>query len=78
MSNEIAGTTSHEFVLVLSGVTELDERVANALFEAGCDDATLSLRFGTVWLTFDRQAATRSAAISPRSAMFWTLVSEQM
>ena len=58
MANEAPGPTSHEFVLVLSGVSDLDERVANALFEAGCDDATPSLRFGTVYLAFDRQAAT--------------------
>ena len=63
MTNEIACTTSHEFVLVLTGVTELDERAANALFEAGCDDATPSLRFGTVYLTFDREAATLREAI---------------
>jgi hypothetical protein len=54
---------NHEFVLVLSGVTVLDERVMNALFEAGCDDATPSLRFGTIYLTFDREAVSLRKAI---------------
>ena len=44
---------SRDFVLVLSGVTVLDEHVMNALFEAGCDDATPTLRFGTIYLTFN-------------------------
>ena len=63
MENKSARMTSHEFVLALSGVSELDERVANALFEAGCDDATPSLRFGTVYLTFAREAASLRDAI---------------
>ena len=54
---------SHEFILVLSGVKVLDERVVNALFEAGCDDATPSLRFGTVSLTFAREAGSLRSAI---------------
>jgi hypothetical protein len=54
---------NHEFVLVLAGVTALDERLANALFEAGCDDATPSLRHGTIYLTFDREASSLKDAI---------------
>ena len=53
----------HEFVLVLSGVNVLDQRVTDALFEAGCDDSTLSLRYGTVFLTFNREAASLREAI---------------
>lgn len=53
----------HEFVLVLSGVNVLDERVMNALFEAGCDDATPSLRFGTLYLAFNREAVSLREAI---------------
>ncbi|CAN5775734.1 hypothetical protein BH23PLA1_BH23PLA1_16630 [soil metagenome] len=53
----------HEFVLVLSGVSELGPRVMDALFEAGCDDATPSVRFGRVYLTFARVAPTLKEAI---------------
>jgi len=63
MTTENDCVGNHEFVLVLSGVPVLDERVMNALFEAGCDDATPSLRFGVVSLTFDREAVSRKEAI---------------
>jgi len=53
----------HEFVLVLSGVTDLGPPVMDALFEAGCDDATPSIRFGRVYLTFARVAKSLKAAI---------------
>ena len=53
----------HEFVLVLSGIAVLDERVANAIYEAGCDDATPCLRYGTLSLAFDREATSLRGAI---------------
>lgn len=53
----------HEFVLVLSGVTDLSPGVMDALFEAGCDDATPSLRFGRVYLTFARSAGSLRDAV---------------
>ncbi|MFQ5790665.1 MAG: helix-turn-helix transcriptional regulator [Acidobacteriota bacterium] len=53
----------HNFVLVLSGVSEPDERLENALFEAGCDDATLAFRNRVGYLEFDRRARSLEAAI---------------
>lgn len=53
----------HDFVLVLSGVSDLTDEVADALFAAGCDDATPSLRFGRVYLTFTRSAPSLKAAV---------------
>ena len=54
-----------EFVLVLSGVDDLSEHVMDGLFEAGCDDATPSLRYGRVYLTFERVAPSfREAVLS--------------
>ena len=53
----------HEFVLVLSGVDNIDRSVMDALFEAGCDDATVSLRFGRVYMTFVRPASSLKDAI---------------
>src|SRR5947208_11519042 len=46
----------HDFTLVLSGITELTPEVQDALFEAGCDDATLSMCCGRPFLTFTRAA----------------------
>lgn len=63
MTNKSDCTRNHEFVLVLSGISTLDDRVANALLGAGCDDATISLRFGTIYLSFDREAASLQEAI---------------
>jgi hypothetical protein len=53
----------HEFVLVLSGVTELNSTVMDALFNAGCDDSTPSIRFGRVFLSFAREARSFKDAV---------------
>jgi hypothetical protein len=53
----------HDFALVLTGITELTPKAEDALFETGCDDATLSLRFGRVYATFSRSASSRRDAI---------------
>jgi hypothetical protein len=53
----------HDFALVLSGITELTPEVQDALFEAGCDDATISVRAGRVYLTFSRNNRSLKDAI---------------
>ena len=53
----------HEFALILSGGHELDGRIEDALFEAGCDDATLSIQYGTIYMEFARSAPSLKAAI---------------
>ena len=52
----------YEFSLILSGV-DLTPDKENALFESGCDDATIAVRFGRVFLTFDRLAVSFKEAI---------------
>jgi hypothetical protein len=47
----------------LDGITALTREAEDGLFEAGCDDATLSVRFGRVYLTFSRTAGTLKDAI---------------
>ena len=44
----------HEFTLILDGISELTPEIFDALFEAGCDDATMSSRDGVVSLDFGR------------------------
>ena len=48
--NEIKTTCEREFdfALILSTPTELTDDVADALFAAGCDDATPSFCYGRV------------------------------
>ena len=53
----------HDFTLVLSGITAESAGVEDALFEAGCDDATLSFRMGRPVLTFSRAADSLKDAI---------------
>ena len=53
----------HDFTLILSGITSESAGVEDALFEAGCDDATLSFRMGRPVLTFSREANSLKDAI---------------
>ena len=53
----------YDFVLVLTGVEELTPDVEDAFFEAGCDDATLSIRGGHLSLDFSRVASSLKDAI---------------
>jgi hypothetical protein len=52
-----------EIVIVLSKVPNLNEKVQDALFLSGCDDATISMRHGQVYLTFARYATSLRKAI---------------
>jgi hypothetical protein len=63
METGISCEREHEFTLVLSGIDDFNANTMNALFEAGCDDATPSLRFGRVHLAFARTAKTMREAI---------------
>ena len=53
----------YEFALILSGGLELNQSVEDALFEAGCDDATLSIQYGYIYMEFSRAAASLKDAI---------------
>ena len=46
----------HDFALIVGGVPELTQQVEDALFEAGCDDATLSIQYGRLYMEFSRSA----------------------
>lgn len=54
---------AHNFVLVVSGVSEVESWLEDALYEAGCDDATLAFRNRIAYLEFDRLAPTLQDAI---------------
>lgn len=55
--------TEFDFTLLLDGIDEITSDVEDALFVAGCDDATISLRFGRLYLTFSRSAVSHTQAI---------------
>ncbi len=65
----------YEFDVFLSGVSEIDDGQADALFAAGCDDGTPASSGGRAWVHFDREApsleeAIRSAVAQVRAAGF--------
>jgi hypothetical protein len=56
---------THEFTLIYTGVEDITEEMANALYEAGCDDALIGMRDGLFFAHFGRDAPTfREALIS--------------
>ena len=55
--------TEFDFTLLLDGIDKITPDVEDALFTAGCDDATISLRFGRMYLTFSRSAVSLKDAI---------------
>lgn len=58
---------SYEFNVILQGIAEVTDDQADALFEAGCDDATPASCDGLAWLHFDRQSPSLEEAV--RSAV---------
>lgn len=56
-------TTGHEFTLILDGISELSPSIMDALFEAGCDDATISSQGGPVSMDFDRTGPSMTEAV---------------
>jgi transcriptional regulator with XRE-family HTH domain len=63
MSDTHACEREYDFALILTGVTELTAKVEDALFEVGCDDATLSVQYGRAWMEFSRTAPSLKDAI---------------
>ncbi|MGH9380513.1 MAG: helix-turn-helix transcriptional regulator [Thermoanaerobaculia bacterium] len=55
--------TTHQFILIVDGPDLQHEAHLNALFEAGCDDATVG-RLGAIqYLDFDREAESFADAV---------------
>jgi hypothetical protein len=63
MSARTSRESEFEFTLTLDGIADLTEDIENALFAAGCDDATISAESGRVIATFCRSAPTMTRAI---------------
>lgn len=53
----------YDFTLILSGITDFDEDTVDKLVGAGCDDSTISQRYGRVFLTFCRESDSMVHAI---------------
>jgi hypothetical protein len=57
----------YEFTLILKGVRELTEEMADDLYEAGCDDGTPGMCNGIGTIDFHREGDSLESAI--RSAI---------
>lgn len=54
---------SYQFSLVLKNVDEDTPKLEDSLYEAGCDDALINFRNGTVYLDFDRESSSFEEAV---------------
>jgi hypothetical protein len=66
MTNDTSNQTcehEYDFALIVGGVKELTPEVEDALFKHGCDDATLSIQYGMLYVEFSRKAASLKDAI---------------
>ncbi len=63
----INNKTIYDFTLILSSQPELTEELCDALFAAGCDDATSGQICGSPQMMFHREAESLESAI--RSAI---------
>ena len=54
----------YEFSLILKGSPELTEKIADDLFDAGCDDGTPGTCDGVFSIDFHREAESLEAAIN--------------
>jgi hypothetical protein len=52
-----------DFALIVGGVSELTPKIEDALYEAGCDDATVSMQYGLLYVEFSRKAGSIEEAI---------------
>jgi len=53
----------YQFTLVLKHVDDKTKNLEDSLYEAGCDDALINFRNGTVYLDFDRKASSLEEAV---------------
>jgi len=61
--DQIHSQREYDFALIVRGVPALTTEVEDALFQAGCDDATLSIRYGLLYVNFSRTAESLKEAI---------------
>lgn len=53
----------YEFTLVLKNINDTTPNLEDSLYEAGCDDALINFREGTVYLDFHRQSISFKEAV---------------
>ena len=64
MGQGVEVETKHEFILIFEGVPDLTPDVADALYEAGCDDGTFMMTSGRMYGAFTRAAPRLKDAVA--------------
>jgi hypothetical protein len=54
---------TYSFTITVAGTYELTDTIANALYEAGCDDGGVGTCEGVLTIEFDREAESLGDAI---------------
>ena len=60
-----------DFTLLLDGIDSVTTEIENALFNAGCDDGTISRRYGRTYITFSREAESFVSAVISAIKAVW-------
>ncbi|HET6883923.1 MAG TPA: hypothetical protein VFI31_27460 [Pirellulales bacterium] len=63
VANNDSAVATFAFTIILDGLDDINEDLANRLFEAGCDDAMLGCCDGVVSLEFDRDSDSLGEAV---------------
>ncbi|MFG0315287.1 MAG: hypothetical protein ACF8LL_14020 [Phycisphaerales bacterium] len=61
--NKVRNELERDFALIVAVAGEITPEVEDALFEAGCDDATLSVQHGLLYMEFSRASDSLKDAI---------------
>jgi hypothetical protein len=62
-TTSLSAVGTFAFTVVLDGLDDINEELANRLYEAGCNDALLRCCNGVVYLDFDREAGSLADAL---------------
>ena len=63
---------TYEFDVLLQNLAEITDEQADALFSAGCDDATPASSAGLAWIHVDREADSLEDAIHSAVGQVWS------
>lgn len=65
---------TYAFTIEIPGIAALTDELSNRLREAGCDDATISHSYGTLKLSFAREAEDLPNAVASAQSQVLSVV----
>ena len=64
MPNHVRERNEYDLTLVVNGVKDVTDEIADAIYMAGGDDALVSVRSGRMYVTFSRLAFSMKEAVN--------------